>query len=290
VPDLFEAVIGNEQLWDVNPLTPPAGRCKLDSYRLGELFKHIMNLRAASERPGMPAEQREKREAAVRCFAALTKALVSLNAVHLLEVAIRPESQAGPVDCVLLRRFQADEGMRFPFLASNAVPLDVLFSNALWSAYTIVYGLVRDDAGADAAPAPASVDPAAVPTADGAAALAPVPLAAQIMTLFGKSIANPVVSVDRFKSALSQLVQKVNRAAAFATTVLSQLGEHSPAGSTKDGLVPVEKWVVETIIPTLAALTERVVSLYPRVGAADEEFILQSVEKSVASKPAVRES
>lgn len=277
VPGLFERVIQDNQLWVTDAATP-LERSRMHPHKLGELLKIILLLRQEAMLPGAPAI---KKVQAVRCFAVLTKVLVSLNAVHLLEVALRPDNMYGPVDSAALRSFQKDEGMRFSFLATNHVALKVLFSNALWSAYTLVSRLIRDNSDAEVEP-----DQSAV--ARGAsAATGPAPLSAAIMSVFAGSIANPVDDKNLLTDIISGLIaSKVNKAPLLSTVILSKLGELLPAGADDRGLVPVEAWLRDSVLPTLTKITERVVSLYPRVEniAVDDLYMLERAEKSIVTK------
>lgn len=279
VPDLFRAVVENDQLWNrsysLSAPQPANLRCKLVQYRLVSLLKSILVLRQESERMNGEAPVRpdedfrnpdEERRQAVCCFNALMGVLAGNNAAHLLEDALRPDCPGGPVDAALLRRFQTDTGMHFPFLALDSIPLRILFSNSLWAAYSNVDGILLDRSRA-----------------------------AQIMTVFGRSIANPVLDQRTLFRVLDRLVEIVNRAPSLATAVLTQLGEYLPAGNDASGnLVPIETWLEFSIVPGLNRVVKLVVDLYPQEERGHFDLFLHLVERRVAdsdgASAAVREA
>lgn len=277
-PSLFKDLIEDGQLWSmpaaVTMSRPAIEPCRLPSHRLGYLFKCILELRQESERRKDEAPRLDdhfrnpaaERHQAQQCFTSLFDVLSRHTSAHLLEIAIVPDNPGGPVDLKLLRRFQADVGMRFPFLSSDAIPLKVLFSNALWSAYSIISALWEDAA------APTPIQLGAVSAESDIHVVGrdvPVSLVALIMTVFSFAIPNPVLDYDRLNTALRALVGVVRSTPALSTVVVAKLGEQISAGSVAtDCLIPIETWLETCVVPTLSHILNRIVELYPQNGGA----------------------
>lgn len=270
VPQLFANVIGDAQLWGCSPTTPPSEQCKLNRQRLRALFLGIIKLRAKADAlvTTSGATAAEARDAAASCFSVLMSELVSRNVVNLIEDAIAPDpQQAEHLEPAFLRKFMGDERMPFRFLSFSDVEVDLVFTNAIWSAHPILHRLIRDD----------------TPVLPGDAT---VNLAARLMRLFRDSPANPVLNASALRTALSHLAEIVNYAPYFSTTVLKAIGRHAPAGNLADGsLKPVEDWADGTVIPTLQYVTRVVCSLYPRVGAVDDEFVRGCIDTVMQAMP-----